>query len=203
MSVAVYFVLVLVSGFLMMGVSCIFSLWQYYYPEQTSTVKNQKLQTSIHCRCYSERHFPPNPSILICISHINLVIKLSQKTLEFLLLQIINLKNNQDTSQWPQNCPRFSCHCVRFTVQHLVPSQLLLGLDWVLWVSEWIATFKIHTLYYPAMGIAGDSVFRPENAAHWNNGTFSPTSELEMKSEWNFVSHFPMSILKQAISKTS
>ena len=44
---------------------------------------------------------------------------MSQKTLEFLLLQIINFKNNQDTSQWPPDCPRFSCHCVHFAVQHL------------------------------------------------------------------------------------
>lgn len=32
-SVALYFVLVLLGGFLVMEVSCIFSLWQYYYTE--------------------------------------------------------------------------------------------------------------------------------------------------------------------------
>ena len=58
--------------------------------------------------------FLPNTGILICISHINLVIKLRQKTLEFLSLKIINFKNNQDTSQWPPNCHGFSYHYVRF-----------------------------------------------------------------------------------------
>lgn len=166
MSVALYSVLVLVRLFLIMGVSCIFSLWQYHYPEQISIVKIRSCRLRFIASCYSERHFPPNPSILICISHINLVIRVSQETLEFLLLQIINFKNNQDTSQWPQDCPRFSCHCVHFAIQHSVPSQLLLDLDCILWVSEWVATLKIHMLYYPAMAIAGDYVFRLENAAY-------------------------------------
>lgn len=113
-----------------------FPLWQYHYPEQISIVKIKSCRLRFTASCYSERHFPRSPSILICISHINLVIKVSQKTLEFLLLQIISFKNNQDTSQWPQDCPRFSCHCAHFSIQHSVPSQLLLDLDCILWVSE-------------------------------------------------------------------
>ena len=65
-----------------MGVSCIFSLWQHYDPEQTSIVKIKSGRLQVNASCYSERHFPPNPGILICISHINLVIQPNQKTLD-------------------------------------------------------------------------------------------------------------------------
>lgn len=81
---------------------------------QTSIVKIRSCRLQFSARSYSERHFFPNNGTLICISHINLVIKWSQEILEFLLLQIINFKNNQDASQWPPNCPGFSCHCVQF-----------------------------------------------------------------------------------------
>lgn len=85
-----------------------------YWSWQISFVTIKSCRLQFNASRLPERHFPPNTGILICISLINLVIKLSQKTLDFLLLQIINFKNNGDTSQWPQTCPGFSCHCEQF-----------------------------------------------------------------------------------------
>lgn len=44
-------------------------------------------------------------SFPVCISHLNLETKLTQKTLQFLLLQITSFKKKQGLRQWPLNWP--------------------------------------------------------------------------------------------------
>lgn len=135
-SAALCFVLVMLRGWWGEGEERWFPSWEFpvFSPsgntpisKLTSLVKIKSCRLPFDASCYSERHVPSNTGLLICISHINLVIKLSQKILELLLLQIINFKNNQGTSQWPQNGHGFCCHYVQFYCPTFIAKQTPAG----------------------------------------------------------------------------